>query len=89
MCYAPVCYVSNYAEGVKERENTPGELFEGLLGGTEKLAVDEAVNRFLAIAVELARTLPSNRSCICGRSMERYRKEGRVGADWHDWIGEK
>ncbi len=89
MCYAPICYVTNYAEGVKERENNPGELFEGLLGSTEKIAVDEALNRFLGIAVELARTLPQSRSCLCGRSMERYRKEGRVGADWHDWIGDK
>jgi len=89
LCYTPICYITNYAEGVKERDNVPGELFEGLLGQTEKTAVDEAVSKFLDIAMELARTLPKDRGCICGRSMERYRKEKRIGPDWHEWVSVK
>ena len=86
MCYAPICYVTNYAEGVKERENRPGELFEGLLADSERLAVDEALTHFLEIAFWMARALPRDRSCICAQAMERYRREGRIEKDWHTWI---
>ena len=30
LCYAAICYVVNYAEGVQERSYQPGVLFEGL-----------------------------------------------------------
>jgi 5'-methylthioadenosine phosphorylase len=88
MCYAPICYLTNYAEGVREREHRPGELFEGLLAADERAAVDEAVSRFLDIAALLVRLLPAERHCTCGASMERYRREGRIGDDWHTWLGE-
>ncbi len=87
MCYAPICYLTNYAEGVRERETRPGELFEGLLEDTERTAVDEAVSRFLEIATLLVRLMPAEHYCTCGVSMERYRREGRVGDDWHTWLG--
>jgi len=88
LCYLPVCYVTNYAEGVRPREARPGELFEGLLAQAERAAVDQALFRFLDIAVALARLPPVDRLCPCGLAMERYRREGRVGEDWHTWLGE-
>ncbi len=88
MCYAAVCYVTNYAEGVYETETRPGDLFGGLMGEAEKEAADEALGRFLEIATLVARTVPEERRCGCGLAMERYRKEGRIGDDWHTWIGE-
>ena len=36
MCYVPVCYVTNFAEGVREKKYAEGELFEGLLSAEEK-----------------------------------------------------
>ena len=30
LCYAAICYVVNYAEGIKDRPYQPGILFEGL-----------------------------------------------------------
>jgi 5'-methylthioadenosine phosphorylase len=89
MCYTPICYITNYAEGVKDRENRPGELFEGLLAGSERAAVDEAVSHFLEIALAIAYALPRDRACTCGQSMERYRREGRIGEDWHTWMGDR
>ena len=86
MCYTPICYITNYAEGVRERDNKPGELFEGLLGSSERDAMDEAIHNFLPIAMELARALPRDRGCTCGLSMERYRREGRIENDWHTWV---
>jgi len=88
MCYAPICYVTNYAEGVRPREPRPGELFEGLLAQAERETVDEAVSRFLDIAASVARLLSDDRGCTCGRAMGRYRGEERVGEDWHTWLGE-
>jgi 5'-methylthioadenosine phosphorylase len=87
MCYSPICYVTNYAEGVKDRDRRPGELFEGLLDVAERESVEESVKRFFSIAILLARLLPEHRDCACNLSMERYRREGRIGEDWHEWVG--
>jgi 5'-methylthioadenosine phosphorylase len=87
MCYAPLCYVTNFAEGVYERDLRPGELFAGLISDAEREAVDQAVSRFVDIACLVARNLPLERRCPCGLAMERYRKEGRIGTDWHTWLG--
>jgi len=87
MCYAPLCYVTNYAEGVREREERPGILFGGLIGDAEREAIEESLGRFLEIVSLVARSLPDDRHCACGLAMERYRREGRIGDDWHTWIG--
>ncbi len=87
MCYHPICYVTNYAQGVKQRETSPGELFEGMLEEAEQEAVAEAVGRFFEIAAAISRALPDERQCPCALAMERYRREGRIGEDWHTWIG--
>jgi len=87
ICYLPICYVTNYAEGVYQREARAGELFEGLLVKAEREAVDEAVSHFLDIAAALFGALPRERNCPCRTAMERYRREGRVGDDWHTWMG--
>jgi len=88
MCYHPICYVTNYAEGVKQREPRPGELFEGLVEEAEQQLVQQAVERFLDIAAFIFKALPEERDCPCRLAMERYRREGRVGEDWRTWIGE-
>ena len=88
MFYRPICYVTNYAEGVYQRQARPGELFEGLLEDAEQAAVVEAVEHFPEIAAFLARALPEERECPCSLAMERYRREGRIEEDWHTWIGE-
>lgn len=87
MCYLPVCYVTNYAEGVRPREPRPGELFEGLLDEQERLAVGRAVARFLDLAGAMLAQTPTDRRCPCARAMERYRRAGRVGDDWRAWVG--
>ncbi len=86
MCYCPVCYVTNYAEGVVERPYVPGELFEGLLSPGERAAVDKAVDALPQIAVEALLTAQVEPECRCGLSMERYRRRGDIGDDWHTWI---
>ncbi len=80
MCYAAVCYITNYAEGVVAREFREGELFEGMLSAAEKEKVEDAVSRFPGMMAEtLHRLSRRGRGCKCGVSMERYRREGRAG----------
>ena len=77
MCYASICYITNYAEGIRERKFQPGVLFEGLLDEDEKNAVDEAVNQFPKIIAALASNMEAQeKSCNCDKLMERYRRLG-------------
>lgn len=87
MCYASICYITNYAEGVRDRSFSPGILFEGLLDQEEEKAVDEAVQQFPRIIGLIASYLDSvTQSCHCRELMERYRRQGVIGSDWHTWI---
>lgn len=86
MCYCPVCYVTNYAEGVVDRPYRPGELFEGLLSPDEKSAVDAAVLALPDIALKVLTEPCDTDECLCNQSMERYRRRGDIGEDWHTWI---
>ncbi|MCE5198653.1 MAG: MTAP family purine nucleoside phosphorylase [Armatimonadota bacterium] len=86
MCYCPICYVTNYAEGVVERQYEPGKLFEGLLSDDEKARVDAAVESLPDIAIEALRASIDSTECRCRLSMERYRRRGDIGEDWHTWI---
>lgn len=85
MCYCPLCYVTNYAEGIVDRQYKPGELFEGLLSSDEKILVEAAVEALPEVALE-ALLSEDDAQCRCPRSMERYRKRGDIGDDWHTWI---
>ncbi len=92
MCYAALCYVTNYAEGVKEAEFEPGVLFDGLSGEDELRAVEATVGNFPAIIEAVAR-LASERAasarppdCKCARAMQRYRDRGDIGGDWREWV---
>ena len=87
MCYAPICYLTNYAEGVVERPIRGGELFEGMQDHEEKEIVNEAVRQFPEIIKGLLNRLKGvERGCICKDSMLRYKKERGIGEDWHQWI---
>ena len=90
MCYASICYITNYAESIREREFEPGALFEGLLDSHEKEAVDRAVLQFPRIVTSLvSRIISAEPSCNCNKLMERYRLRGSIGPDWHTWIKPK
>lgn len=87
ICYAPVCYITNYAEGVRKRSFRPGVLFEGLLDDSESAQVDAAVASIAEIAVSVIAGIETKeRECRCPLFMERYRRRGDIGEDWHTWI---
>ena len=88
MCYAPVCYLTNYAEGVVEREFKTGELFEGMQSENEKADVDNAISKFPEIlAATLVGLMQRGRDCHCGRAMQRYRDKGMIDDNWKNWLG--
>ena len=89
MCYHPICYVTSYAEGVKQRTVAPGELLAGMVEQAEREATAQAVERLFEVASALFRALPDDRQCPCGLAMESCRREGRIGEDWHTWIGKQ
>lgn len=87
MCYAMICYVTNYAEGLRDRPYREGVLFEGLLSEAEAAAVDAAVADLAAVVIEVARKLANaGRTCPCPHSMDRYIRQGLITEDWRTWI---
>jgi len=87
ICYAPVAYVTNYAEGVRNLPYRRGALFEGMLPPGEASSVEAAKNAIPAIAIAAARALAGReRDCPCAVSMERYRRKGVIGTDFREWV---
>jgi 5'-methylthioadenosine phosphorylase len=80
MCYAALCYVTNYAEGVRKRGFKSGELFEGMQSAAEKKAVEKTLALFPAILLKsLLKLAGMKRKCDCPKAMERYRAKGLSG----------
>lgn len=87
LCYASICYVTNYAEGVVDRPFKAGELFEGLSNDADRKAIENAVSRFPTVIKEIAKNITRQKIlCQCQSLMERYKKRGDIGPDWHDWV---
>jgi 5'-methylthioadenosine phosphorylase len=87
ICYAPVAYVTNYAEGVRRMPYRQGALFEGMLPPGGASAVEAAKNAIPGIALAAAESVAGEeRDCPCAVSMERYRKKGAIGPDFREWA---
>jgi 5'-methylthioadenosine phosphorylase len=87
ICYAPVAYLTNYAEGLRPMPYRQGVLFEGMLKKTGEGRVERAKNAILPLALAAARALAGKeRDCPCAVSMERYRRGGLIGPDFRTWI---
>ena len=86
-CYAALCYVVNYAEGIKDRPYQPGVLFEGLATVEEIKRVQEVEGAFADLVLKLLPTLAATpRRCPCPWLMERYRQRGDISPDWRQWF---
>jgi cyclic dehypoxanthinyl futalosine synthase len=87
LCYVALCYVVNFAEGIKDRPYEPGILFEGLATGEETARVREVEAAFAGLALRLLPAMAAaEESCGCARLMERYRLRGDLGEDWRTWF---
>ncbi len=87
MCYAALCFVTNYAEGIHSRPEDPATVFGGLANDQERAAADATAKRFPEIAARLATLIPANATpCTCGRAMERFRQRGIITNNWREWV---
>jgi 5'-methylthioadenosine phosphorylase len=87
MCYAALCYVTNYAEGIRETAFQPGVLFEGLASADEFELVERSIQQFPIIIGKMAQAAQESRpKCSCGQAMQRYRERGGIGENWREWI---
>jgi 5'-methylthioadenosine phosphorylase len=81
LCYHPVCYVTNYAEGVRRRPATPEDR-EG-----ERRHLEGRVERLSEIIPFLIDKLAdAPYACPCPDAMLRYKKRGDIGEDFREWI---
>ena len=77
ICYAPLCYITNYAEGVKKRPANTAALFGGMQSAAEKKAVETTLDKFPAIVLKSLKKLAAmKRKCDCQTAMARYKKSG-------------
>jgi len=87
MCYGALCYITNYAEGIRNYGFKEGVLFEGMLTDEEEEKVNCAVSKFPEIVLKVAEKLHRyDRNCHCPVLMERYRKKGKIGSNWKEWL---
>ncbi len=87
LCYAALCYVVNFAEGIKKRPFQPGVLFDGLADPEEMAAGRQVEEAFAGLILKILPTLAATpRDCPCPQLMERYRLRGDLGADWRTWF---
>lgn len=87
MCYATLCYVTNYAEGIREKSFQPGVLFEGLASKADLELVEKSVEQFPMIIEKVAQKIgTSEADCACGKLMQRYRDRGAIGENWREWM---
>jgi len=89
ICYASICMVSNFAEGVTPRKFKEGVLFEGMLNEAETEKVERSISLFPQIMENALQRLSGlKRGCKCGLSMERYRRSGKLSGDLLSHIRE-
>ena len=87
ICYLPLCYISNYAEGVRKSAYQSGVFFEGLNSEAEFKVVQKSVQNLPRIILETFRNLPNSKvGCACQHSMDHYKQANEVGPEWHEWI---
>jgi cyclic dehypoxanthinyl futalosine synthase len=87
LCYAALCYVVNFAEGIKDRPFQPGVLFEGLATPEEVARVQKVEAAMAELVLRLLPELAAApRECSCSRLMERYRVRGDIGPEWRTWF---
>jgi 5'-methylthioadenosine phosphorylase len=86
LCYAPLCWVVNPAEGVAPRPYRPDVLFEGMATDEEAALADRAAARLPEILAAAIARISDGRPCFCRRAMQRYRRRGDIGPDFRTWI---
>lgn len=78
MCYGAICYITNYAEGIKKMPYKKGVLFEGTLPEKEKELVQKSLKLIPSIIKEaIIKLADAPRTCPCKDAMLRYKRKGQ------------
>ena len=78
MCYGAICYITNYAEGIKKMPYKKGVLFEGTLPEKENKLVQKSLTLIPSIIKEVITKLAgTSRTCPCKDAMLRYKRKGQ------------
>ncbi len=78
ICYGAICYITNYAEGIKKLPYKKGVLFEGTLPENDKTLVVNSLKKIPDILKEaIIKIAGTPRSCQCKDAMLRYKKKGQ------------
>lgn len=71
MCYAALCFVTNYAEGTIEY--VPDAGIEGLVPMPERMQRDSVRHSVIEVLTKAVESLPASRSCLCKASLRSAR----------------
>ena len=89
MCYAAMCYVTNYAEAGSQQPPLGGALFESMKPqtGTDRLAgVVESLGQIISNVAQAA--LESSTTCTCDQTQSQHIEQYGLPDDWHQWLGQ-
>lgn len=88
MCYASLCYLTNFAEGVSLRKFQTGQLFEGMQTEKECAQVGDSMKKFPSLLKSSLLALREmNPACHCQDALRRYKDKGMIGENWRTWFG--
>lgn len=86
ICYGALCYISNYAEGIKTLQYEKGVLFEGTLPTHKKEAVSLSIKEMPSLLLRALKEISEKiRECPCKESMLRYKIRGDIDLNWQKW----
>lgn len=88
LCYAPLCYVVNYAEtGSRHRPFSAGDLFGGLTEKSQTERIGAAIGAISTITRNLAAAVnASEKICECDKVQAANIRQYDLPDDWHKWF---
>jgi 5'-methylthioadenosine phosphorylase len=87
MCYAALCYVTNYAEAGSRQPPLGGALFESMENetGTDRLAgVVESLGQIVANVAGAVQKSPA--TCKCTETQSQHIEQYGLSDDWRQWF---
>jgi len=88
LCYAPLAYVTNYAEtGSRYRPFSANDLFGGQAGATEDQRLTGTVELLGRLLAQVSEYVANHEpTCDCAQAMAPQIKKFGLPIDWHEWF---
>jgi len=87
ICYHPIIFITNYAEGIRRKDFREQSLFADL-GIPQAKNPMSAIRDFLPLLVEkiVPRLKEIKPACRCRSAMKKYKDRGYLDEDFRNWI---